>query len=159
MDTFGIEGGVWTQALLIHQLQQERLSKQMYVEAVVKLASSYYHYLVITLETLLEAAKQANWLPNDPFTRALKTMARPETTIDFMVNVLTNFLYEFYKRPVMPNRGGIIQQLLTEATRHHHTTQFLTLLIQSIQARFRLLSLQEEEIEANIQTWRLLHNV
>ena len=150
---------MWTQALLMNQLKQGSLSKQMYEEASVKLASSYYHYIVIDPNTLLEAAKQANWLPNDPFTRVLKTLACPETTVESMVIVLINFLYEFYKRPVMPNRGGIIQQILTEATRHHNTTQFLTLLIQGIQARFKLLSLQEKEIEAYIQAWLLLHNV
>ncbi len=158
-NTFGLEGGVWTQALLMQQLKQDSLSKQIYEEASIKLASSYYHYIVITPDTLLEAAKQANWLPNDPFTRVLKTLARPETTVESMVMILTNFLYEFYKRPVMPDRGGTIQQILTEATRHHNSTKFFTLLIQGIQARFKLLPLQAQEIEANIQVWRLLHNL
>ncbi len=107
----------------------------------------------------MEAAKQATWLPADPFTRVLKTMTRPETCMESMVFVLTNFLYEFYKQSPIVDRGRIIQQIFNEAARHHNREQFLALLGRAIQVRFKLLSLQAKEIENNIKVWRQLHNI
>src|SRR5205823_8727793 len=62
--TFGIEG-IWTQALLISQLEQGKLDKHVYENSLVKLPNSNYHYVVINTDTLMEAAKQAMWLPSD----------------------------------------------------------------------------------------------
>ena len=156
--TFGIEG-IWTQALLMSQLEQDKLDKHVYKNSLVKLANSNYHYVVINADTLMEAAKQAIWLPSDPFTRVLKTMTRPETSMESMVTVLMNFLYDFYKLPRLVDRGHVIQQIITEATRHHNRDQFLALLGRAVHLRFILLPLQAKEIENNINLWRQMHTI
>ena len=151
--------GIWTQALLVIQLKQGKLDKQIYEKASVKLANSNYHYVTISSDTLMEAAKQARWLPTDPFTRVLKGLTRPETSVESMVIVLTNFLYEFYKQPTIVDRGRIIQQILNDATRHHNPEQFLVLLDRAMQVRFKLLALPAKEIEDNVNLWRQLRNI
>lgn len=156
--TFGIEG-IWTQVLLMSLLEQGKIDKQVYENSIVKLANSNYHFVVISADTLMEAAKQAMWRPGDPFTRVLKTLTRPDTGMDSMVTVLTNFLYEFYKLPRLVDRGGIIQQIINEATRHHNREQFLTLLARAVHLRFILLPLQAKEIENNINLWRQMHTI
>jgi len=156
--TFGIEG-IWTQALLMNLLEQGELDKYVYENSLVKLASSNYHFVVISADTLMEAAKQAMWLPTDPFTRVLKTLTHLETSMESMVTVLTNFLYEFYKLPRLVDRGHIIRQIINEATRHHNREQFLALLGRAVHLRFILLPLQKKEIENNINLWRQMHTI
>ncbi len=141
------------------QLEQGKLAKHVYENSLVKLANSNYHYVVISADTIMEAAKQAMWLPADPFTRVLKTLSRPETSMESMVTALTNFLYEFYKQPRLVDRGGIIQQIINEATRHHNREQFLALLGRAVHVRFILLPLQANEIENNINLWRQMHTI
>lgn len=156
--TFGTKG-IWTQALLIAQLAQGKLDEHTYEESAVKLANSNYRYVTISPGILIEAAKQAKWLPADPFTRVLKALTRAETSVESMVSVLTNFLYAFYMQPMIVDRGRIIQQILQDATRHHNRERVLALLGYATQARFQLLALQAKEIADNIQLWRQLHNI
>lgn len=69
--------GVWTQAVLIHALSSLDLSRSKYDSAVVSLARLGYGHITIDSGVLVHSAREADWLPAEPFTSVVRLPPPP----------------------------------------------------------------------------------
>ncbi|HSX36223.1 MAG TPA: DUF4365 domain-containing protein [Patescibacteria group bacterium] len=157
-NTFGTNG-IWTQALLAHQLEQGHITINDYDAHTVSLIQNNYHYVSISAAILMSAAKTAKWQAQEPLLSVLRSLSRPETTIESIAMVTSEFLYELYKQTTLTDKGLVLQQLLKETTRHHDADAFILLLQVGIRARFKLLPQQQKDINDVIASWQSLHSV
>jgi tetratricopeptide (TPR) repeat protein len=157
-NTFGTEG-IWTQPLIAHQSDAGYIDKEEYQRISVDLVKHNYHYVAINAQTLMYAAKTASWQPQEPLISVLRTLSPPETSTVSIAIVISDFLYELYKRTTLTDKSLIVHQILSEATRHHDTAEVISLLQKGVSARFKLMPQQQSEIKDAISAWQALHSV
>lgn len=152
--------GVWTQPILIHCLDFNGLEKSKYNEMIVRLISSNYYYLSIDADVLIEAARRSNWIPSAPFTTVLKVMKANSSDEVSSLNVGTNFLYELWRQPILPQRRDyLILSLLDAITDGRNRRLVLDRLVSNVNRLFILLPLAARQIISLINTWKQMHIV
>ena len=154
---FGIDG-VWTQPIMMHFVKEEHLEKSKYCEMVVKLVCSNYYHTSIDAYVLIEAAKQANWTPSDPYITVAKVLRGDSADERSAVIVAVNFLYELWKQPIMyEQRECLILKLIDIITEKRKRQLVLEHLVIAIRERFKLLPLAAMNIIDLIDKWKKLH--
>jgi tetratricopeptide (TPR) repeat protein len=151
--------GVWTQALLAYQAGEGAIDDEVYADLVIKLTQANYHHTGVNQAILMRAAEQAGWMPKEPFTPTLRAITRKETTMQSLIIVVVNFLYELYKKPVPVEKTYLIQQVLTEVAKNHDMEVFLAGLNRAIEIRFRLTPNFASEINETINIWRTMRGL
>ena len=145
--------------LLAKLYERDKVDLDKFESASIKIALANCYHVGISPGVLLRAARDSGWLPKETFVQVLKTLSRPEVNVQSMVAVLANFLYELYKQPLAVDRSYLVQQILSEATRHHDGHSVIHLLDATVSSRFRLLPVQAADVKGIISTWQQLHGL
>jgi tetratricopeptide (TPR) repeat protein len=145
--------GIWTQPLLMHCLGIGALSRDAYNKYIVKLISSNLTYISVDYHVLIEAARQANWVPSQPFDKVVMVLSG-DTDEPSALIVAVNFFLELWKQPISPfNRDILITKLLNEITIGRNKRVMLTKLKEYVKIVFRLIPSAGENLNHLISIW------
>ena len=148
--------GVWTQIVLEHCVNKGLLDKTEYHKMTVKLVCSHYYHTAFNSDVLIEAVKQSDWKPAEPYNSLVQALGDQGASLRSALNVAADFLCELWSQPVLHNRSEYLTQaLLKGLTSGRRTPEVLVLLAEQIQERFALYLPVEgrilKQIEAYIQ--------
>lgn len=150
--------GVWTQVVLEHCVNKGLLDKTEYHKMTVKLVCSHYYHTAFNSDVLIEAAKQSDWMPAEPYNSLVQALGDQGASLRSVLNVAADFLYELWNRPVLHNRSEYLTQaLLNGLTSGRETWRVLDLLSDWIQEEFTLYTPAEERILKQIEIYRQKH--
>lgn len=90
--------GVWTQAVLVHCANNNFLSRDEYNKAVIKLICLNYYHIEFDANVLIEAAKQAEWKPSEPYINLVQTIRSQPSALDIAVD----FLFQLWNQTILP---------------------------------------------------------
>ena len=112
---FGIESGischidgVWTQVVLEHCVNRGLLDKAEYDKITIKLACLHYYHTAIDADVLIEAAKQSDWYPSEPYNILVQVLGDPRTSLSSALNVTVDFLFQLWLEPALPRPARIL---------------------------------------------------
>jgi len=155
--SFNVDG-VWTQVVLMHCLNINIFEKAKYNEMIIKLVLSHYHHTSIDSDILIEAARQSEWSPSQPYTTVIQVLRGKFSDERSALIVVNNFLYELWKEPILAQqRDYLILILLDVITAERNRRVVLNKLISYVKRRFFLLPLAERQIISLIKVWRRMH--
>jgi len=150
--------GAWTQIVLMYCLNTNVLEKANYNEMIVKLVCSYYYHISIDPDILIEAARQSQWSPSQPYTTVIQALGGKFSDEVSALIVAVNFLYELWKQlPLAQQRDYLILSLLDAITAERNRRVTLNRLISYVKRRFFLLPLAERQIISLTNMWRRTH--
>ena len=156
---FGIEG-VWTQPLLTFCRDIKALEREDYNKLIIELSNSNYYHTSIDKFVLLEAAKQANWIPANPFLSVSRLLQGNYSNISG-IDLAAKFTYELWRSPILPSqRRQIILNLLDNITRNRDPKFALERFENTIkQCSIVIIPTVEDEVASLIKTWLKIHLV
>ncbi len=148
--------GVWTQIVLEHCVNKGLLDKAEYHKMTVKLVCSHYYHTAFNSDALIEAVKQSDWKPAEPYNSLVQALGDQGASLRSALNVAADFLCELWSQPVLHNRSEYLTQVLLKGlTSGRRTREVLVLLAEQIQERFALYLPVEgrilKQIEAYVQ--------
>jgi hypothetical protein len=161
--------GAWTQVVLMRCQELTILEQSEYSEIVVKLVRSNYRYTSIDEHDLLAAAKQANWLPSEPFTSLLSLLENTQCqnslilseqgdriALSSVIGVAVNLLYRFWEQDVSVQRKHALGiSLLNSLVRGRRNLNFiLNALALGVSRKSLIILPYESEILFLIRQWR-----
>ena len=150
---FNVEG-IWTQPLLMQSVKQDILEREKYNEIIVKLICSNYHYISIDEHIIIEAAKQAKWVPLYPYTKVIKILNGSSSDEFSAINIVANCIYDFWKQPILPfNRDNLIDSLLNELTISRNRMKTIEKLKKILKVKLQLLPIIELNVNQLISLW------
>ena len=85
--------GVWTQVLLEHCVQQNRLDKADYDEMTIKLVCSNYYHTQFDASLLLEVAKRSDWKLSEPYKSFMLALSAERMNLQEVLDVSVDFLF------------------------------------------------------------------
>ncbi|WP_346293725.1 tetratricopeptide repeat protein [Sphaerothrix gracilis] len=161
--------GAWTQAVLLRCQELTTLEQSEYSEIVVKLVRSNYRYTSIDDHALIAAAKQADWLPNEPFISLLRLLENTQRQDSLILNgqadrialssvigVAVNFLYRLWEQDISVQRKHALGiSLLNSLMRgRHNLNSVLSALASGVSRKSFIILPYELEILFLIRQWR-----
>ena len=152
--------GVWTQVVLEHCVSKNLLDKAEYDKMTIKLVCSHYYHTIFNANLLIEAAKQSDWQPVEPYSRLVQALGNQRTSLLSALNVAVDFLYQLWLEPILPSqREYLTLGLLGGLTSGRNTLAVLNQLANQIQIyeKFILHPLAEKAILSLIQTYARTH--
>ena len=150
------------------------LEQTDYSEIVVKLVRSNYRYTSIDDHDLLAAAKQADWLPSEPFTSLLSLLENTQCqnslilseqgdriALSSVIGVAANFLYRLWEQDVSVQRKHALGiSLLNSLVRgRRNLNSILNALASGVSRKSLIILPYESEILFLIRQWRSQHFV
>lgn len=128
--------GVWTQAILMHCLNNGFLERDSYNKMIVRLACSHYYFTSIDANILIEAARQSNWVPSEPF-RTVSGILKKIHDENLTINVSVDFFFDLW-RPQIPValRDYLVLELLDVITDGRNKNAILDKLIFYVRRQF-----------------------
>ena len=96
--------GVWTQVVLEHCVNRNLLDKSEYDNMTIKLVCSHYYHTVFNANLLIEAAKQSDWQPVEPYSSLVQALGNQRTSLLSALNVAVDFLYQLWLEPILPSQ-------------------------------------------------------
>ena len=162
---FGIEAGisyhindVWTQVVLEHCVHRGLLDKVEYHKMTIELVCLHYYHTVVDADVLIEAAKQSNWYPSEPYNILVQALGEQRASLSSALNVAVDFLFQLWLEPALPSqREYLTLCLLGGLTAGRRTPAVLNLLTDRICERFTLHPLAERHILLLIQAYAQIH--
>jgi len=150
---FKVEG-VWTQGLLWHLLQKEKIEQAAYSGWILDLIRIGYVYISIDEHALLLATEQANWQSSKELTALLEILRTSEE--NSVIRLIVNFLYQLsHKKLLTPfQRETVIVEILNAAGDKRDRNKFVNKLIVALSKRLMLLQVTLDEMTAIILAWR-----
>ena len=156
---FHIEG-VWTQVVLGHCVKMDFLDKAQYDRMTIKLVCSRYYHTVFNADLLIEAAKQSDWQPVEPYNSLAQALGGQRASLFSALNLAVDFLYQLWLEPILPHqREYLASALLDGLTSGRSTREVLGQLADRIQTyeKFILVPLAEQDIISLIQAYAQTH--
>jgi len=154
---FGVEG-IWTQILLQYLLEKEQITIDEYNKYIIKLICANYYYTSINGLILIEAARQSNWEPVEPFNSVVRILNGKFSDRNDSLFVAINFLSELWKEPLLEMQfTSLVMKLIDDLTAGRNSKEILRLLITGIKSKFVLLPFVEMRILNAIKNWRRMH--
>jgi hypothetical protein len=150
--------GVWTQVVLRYCLIQQNINESLYHKAILELASRGYTYTLIDAKTLMEAVRLTEWQLQPIYALALKALADANTR-EYAVSVAADFLRQLYLDVIITHtqlidpRDALVFELLKILTAKRSATTFVHELKRAIQERFKIIPLQEQQVQRAIDAW------
>ena len=92
--------GVWTQVLLEHCVQQNRLDKADYDEMTIKLVCSNYYHTQFDSDLLVEVAKRSNWKISEPYNSFVLALSQERMNLKTALDVAVNFLFKLWEESI-----------------------------------------------------------
>ena len=150
--------GVWTQVVLEHCISRNLLDRTEYNKMVIKLICLNYYHTEFDAEVLIEAAKQSDWKPSEPYNNLVQALGGQRVSLSFALNVATDFLFELWTQPFLLNQPKSLTLCLFEGlTSRRRTLIVLRQLANRIRGRSPLHSWAEERILSLIQEYIQIH--
>ena len=146
--------GVWTQVVLEHCVNKNVLHKTQYDKMTIKLVCSNYYYTEFDADVLMEAARQSDWKPSEPYNSLVQALGSQEVSLPSALDVAADFLFELWTKPLLLNQPKSLTFCLFEGLTAGRGTQIvLNLLAKRIRGRSLLYSLAEERILSLIEEY------
>ena len=158
---FGIEAGischidgVWTQVVLEHCVNTGFLDKAEYDKMTIKLVCLHYYHTAVDADVLIEAAKQSDWNPSEPYNLVIQVFGDQRTNVLSALNVAVDFLFQLWLEPILPiQRKNLTFSLLDELTSRRETRAVLIALADRIRNRFTVNYLAQQNILSEIKVY------
>ena len=96
--------GVWTQVVLEHCVNRNLLDKSEYDKMTMKLVCSHYYHTAFNADVLIEAAKQSDWQPSEPYSSLVQALGGQRTSSSSALNVAVDFLFQLWLEPIPISR-------------------------------------------------------
>ena len=162
---FGIDAGtdfhvdgVWTQVVLQHCVNRNLLDKAEYDKMTIKLVCSHYYHTTFDTDVLIEAARQSDWKPDEPYNTLVQTLGDQSGNLLSALNVAVDFLFELWIQPILVDqRKSLTFRLLDELTSGQETRAVLIALANRISNRSTLRHLAKQDILLAINTYAQTH--
>ena len=124
----------------------------------IKLVCSNYYHTEFDAKVLIEAAKQSDWKPIEPYNSLVQALGGQRVSLSFALNVATDFLFELWTQPIVHSRSTYLTQALLDGlTSGRRPRVVLTELADQVLSRFELYPLAEREVLSLIRTYALTH--
>ena len=146
--------GVWTQAVLEHCVNKKFLGKAEYNKMTIKLVCSHYYHTTFDAEVLMEAVEQSNWIPSEPYTTLVTTLANQGALHSSVLDVAADFLYRLWTKPILPRvPNHLTLALLDGLTSGRRTQTVLKPLIQRLHTRLSPYPSAKQDIFSLIEAY------
>ena len=150
--------GVWTQVVLEHCVNKNLLDRTEYNKMIIKLVCSNYYHTGFNAEVLMEAARQSDWNPSEPYNSLIRALGDQRVSLSSALNIAADFLFELWTQPILSSESkSLTLYLFEELTAGRRTWIVLSQLAKRIRGRSPLYSLAEERILSLIQEYRQIH--
>lgn len=147
--------GVWTQAILLHAIQERGLSRSVYDSTTLSLIRLGYRLITVDAGILLHAAREANWLPEEPFESVVQRLKHDECNDVSAIGVAVNFLYELSQQPITTFRqDALLFRMLDVLMLGRRMPRTLKQLVEGVRQRLRLNPFAAADYLAVIQAWQ-----
>ncbi len=157
--------GVWTQVILKYCLTQKSSNESLYHHLTLLLAQSGYSYTIIDDKTLMEIVKIDNKKVSEKFTIALELLINQNTSQQYLLYLISNFLYHFYLEInicddiLIDPRDDFVFEILKILTKNCSAEAFVDRLKQAIQTKFNIIPLQKRDVLDAIDSWILSQSI
>ena len=146
--------GVWTQVVLEYCVNRNLLDKAEYNKMTIKLVCSHYYHTAFDAGVLIEAAKQADWNPSEPYNLVVQIFGDQRANVLWGLNVAVDFLFQLWLEPILPiQRKNLTFSLLDELTSRRETRAVLIALADQIRNRFTVNYLAQQNILSEIKVY------
>ena len=151
--------GVWTQIVLDACKERKQIKKNEYIKAVIHLVTTNYHHTSVDVDTVIEAARQSNWIPDVPLTQVLKILSGKYSDEDSAVAIAVAFVYRLWQAPIIQQkRDALIIAVLNTITEGRNRPQALNRFMIGVQQRFNR-PLTSLEIVSIVEAWQERHTL
>ena len=148
---FHIEG-VWTQVVLEHCVNRNLLSRADYNKMTIQLVCSNYYHTEFNAEVLMEAARQSDWKPAEPYNSLVQALGGQGVSLSSALNVATNFLFQLWTQSIVHSRSiDLTHALLDGLTFRQRPRTVLMELADRVLDKFEFHPLAEREVLSLIQ--------
>ena len=149
--------GIWTQVVLEHCVNKDLLDRIEYDKMIIKLVCLNYYHTEFDADVLMEAAKQSDWNPSEPYNSLVQALGGQRVSLSFALNVATDFLFQLWIEPIVHSRSVYLTHALLDGlTFGRRPRSVLMELANRVVRRFDLHPLAEREvlslIRANART-------
>jgi len=129
--------GVWTQVVLMHCLNNRYLDRDKYNKMVFRLACSHYYFTSIDADILIEAARQSNWIPSEPFKTVSGILGGEDCDENSVIDLSANFLFKLWRQQIpIALYDYLVLELLDVITDGRNRNAILDNLIFHVTRRF-----------------------
>jgi nucleoside phosphorylase/transcription elongation GreA/GreB family factor len=109
----GAKNSVWTQILLMDLNFNQIITNDTYHDFLIKLIINHFYHTSINAETLLYAAKTANWEDRPPFVEVLETIKEGRSDLESSVKVGFFFTELIWRQSIdVDSRNYLLIKLL-----------------------------------------------
>ena len=149
--------GVWTQVVLEYCANKNLLDRTEYNKMIIKLVCLNYYHTEFDAEVLIEAAKQSDWNPSEPYNTLVQALGGQRVSLSSVLEVATDFLFELWTQPIVHSGSVYLTHALLDGlTLGRRPQSVLMELADQVLRRFELHPLAEREvlslIRANMRT-------
>ena len=151
--------GVWTQIVLKHCVNRNLLDRVEYNKMTIKLVCSNYYHTNFDAEVLVEAARQSNWKPSEPYNSLVQALGGQKVSLSSALNVATDFLFQLWNQSLLSSQfESLTFRLFEGLASGRKTVLVLGQLVNRVDRKFviyspdkaRILSLIEEYIQTHL---------
>jgi hypothetical protein len=147
--------GLATQPILLRAVEAGIIDREKYNKAVVRLAAAGYLHTRIDGESLLEAARQADWSLAFPFVSITWLLRGPDCDENAAIQVVADFLKQLWAQPMLPRSTDyLVFRLLDELGTGRDVFQVTEKLLASVNQRFLVNPIAQSEVAKLIVAWR-----
>lgn len=130
--------GVWTQVVLEHCANRNLLDRSEYNKMTIQLVCSNYYHTEFDAEVLMEAAKQSDWNPSEPYNSLVQVLGSQGVSLSSALNVAANFLFELWTQSIVHSRSiDLTHALLDGLTFRRSPQPILMELADRVRHRFK----------------------
>lgn len=148
--------GVWTQVVLQHCVHRNFLDRDEYNKMVIKLVCSNYHHTKFNAEVLMEAARQSDWNPSEPYNSLVQALGSQEVNLPSALDVAADFLFELWTQSIVHSRSIYLTQTLLDGLTSGRRAQVVLIeLADQVLNRFELYPFAEREVLSLIRAYAL----
>ena len=152
--------GVWTQVILQHCVNNDFLDKTEYSQLAIKLVCSNYHHTEFDADVLMEAARQSDWRPVEPYNSLVRVLGDQRANLPSVLDVAADFLFTLWTHPILFAQPKFLTLCLLDGlTSGRRTRIVLEQLANRIKGKSPLYSLAEERILEVIREYSLIYPV
>ena len=150
--------GVWTQVVLEHCVKTNLLEKSDYDKMTIKLICSHYYHTEFNSEVLIEAAKQSDWKPTEPYNSLVQALGYQEANFLSTLDEIVEFLFKLWLESIQfTRREHLTLSLLDGLTSGQRTRVILKQLASRVYNKYTLHPFAKPEILSLIQAYAQTH--
>ena len=148
--------GVWTQVVLEHCVNKNFLDRAEYTKMMIKLICLNYYHIEFDAEVLMEAARQSDWKPSEPYNNLAQALGGQRVSLSFALDIAVDFLFKLWTQSIVHSRSTYLTQALLDGlTSGRRPRSVLMELADRVLRRFELYPMAEREVLSLIQAYAL----